>query len=96
MTLRSLFRRKQIDTADERRTRLLQQGRIADAVVIDVGASDTDDPNVIYFAYEVSGVDYQSSEVLSPDQRLRPLDYTPGASITVRYDPRQPGNSVVV
>jgi len=96
MSFRNLFRRKQTDTDDARRARLLQQGRIADAVVIDLGASDTDDPNVIYFAYEVSGVDYQSSEVLSQEQRQRPLDYTPGASITVRYDPRQPGNSVVV
>jgi hypothetical protein len=96
MSLRNFFRRKQSDTDATRRTRLLQQGRIADAVVIDVGASDTDDPNVIYFAYQVNGVDYQSSEVLSTEQRGRPLDYTPGASITVRYDPRQPGNSVVV
>lgn len=96
MSLRNFFRRKQIDTDDARRARLLQQGRIADAVVIDVAASDTDDPNVIYFAYEVSGVDYQASEVLSTEQRQRPLDYSPGASITIRYDPHQPGNSIVV
>lgn len=90
------FRRKQTDTEAVRRERLLQQGRIADGTIIDIGASDTDDEGVIYYTYEVSGVDYQSSQTLNPEQQQRPLDYSPGASITVRYDPHQPANSVVV
>jgi hypothetical protein len=51
---------------------------------------------VIYYTYEISGVDYQSSQHLNAEQQQRPLDYSPGAIITVRYDPRQPANSVVV
>lgn len=90
------FRRKQIDTEAERRERLLQQGRIADGTIIDIGASDTNDADVIYYTYEINGVDYQSSQTLNPEQQQRPLNYSPGASITVRYDPHQPANSVVV
>lgn len=96
MKLSNPFRRKRPDTEAARRERLLQQGRIADGTIIDIGATDSNDEGVIYYTYEIGGVDYQSSQTLSPEQHQRPLDYSPGASITVRYDPHQPANSVVV
>ncbi len=97
MSLWNPFRRKQVvDTEAARRERLLQFGRIADGLIIDIGAADTEDSGVIYYTYESNGVDYQSSQKLNDEQQQRPLAYAPGASITVRYDPHQPANSVVV
>ncbi len=96
MSFLDIFRRKNIDIEAERRERLLQHGRITDGVVIDIGAEETGDPHVIYYNYSVSGVDYESSQTLNDGQQNRPHEYAPGATINVRFDPRQPGNSVVV
>lgn len=106
MSLRDLFRRKPIDTEVDRRARLLQTGRITDGFVTDIGADDQEaDPDanaeavadVIYFTYQVNGVDYRSSQTLTPEQLQRTTTaYAPGTTVTVRYDPRQPANAVVV
>jgi hypothetical protein len=96
MPLSNLFRRKKSDPEAERRARLLRGGRITEGVVFDVGSDDTGAIRQIYFHYEVSGVEYESSQLLDAGQRQRSGDYFPGARVTVRFNPRQPGNSVVV
>jgi hypothetical protein len=96
MGLLSLFRRGKVDAEAARRTRLLRTGRIADGMVFDVGTTDSGDISYIFYSYNISGVEYESSQTLDDSQLRRPADYTPGASITVRYDPHQPANSVVV
>lgn len=96
MPLSNLFRRKKIDAEAERRARLLNSGRIADGVIVDTGNDEEGAIRQIYYSYEVSGVEYESSQLLNDDQRQREINYAPGASVTIRYDPRQPGNSIVV
>lgn len=102
MSLLDLFRRKPVDTEIDRRARLLQTGRITDGFVTDIGADDADadpdaDADVIYFTYQVNGVDYRSSQTLTPEQLQQSTTaYAPGTTITVRYDPRQPANAIVV
>ena len=96
MPLLDLFRKKKVDVEALRRTRLLQAGRITDGVVMDTGNDDSGSVRQIYFSYEVSGVEYESSQLLDSDQRLREADYSPGAHVTIRYDPQRPGNSIVV
>lgn len=92
MGLLDFFRRRKTDSEAERRERLLKTGRIAEGTIL-----DSDDPiTQIYYVYTVNGSDYESSEILTDEQRSRPLAYAPGAKISIRYDPRQPGNSVVV
>jgi hypothetical protein len=44
----------------------------------------------------LAGVQYESSQALSDVQKQRDTDYAPGKQIIVRYDPRQPANSIVV
>jgi hypothetical protein len=39
---------------------------------------------------------YESSQKLSAAQQERESEYAPGKQIIVRYDPRQPANSIVV
>ena len=96
MPLSDLFRRKKPDPEMERRTRLLRGGRITEGVIIDVGNDDSGSIRQVYFHYEVSGVEYESSQLLSDEQRQREINYSPGARVTIRYDPQRPGNSVVV
>ncbi len=96
MPLSNLFRRKKTDPEVERRARLLQAGRITEGVIIDVGNDDSGAIRQVYFSYEVSGVEYESSQLLNDEQRQREVDYCPGARVTIRYAPHQPGNSIVV
>lgn len=94
MGLLDRLKRKKEDEAS-RITRLLQSGRIVDGKVIDV-ATDADGKIVqVYYSYDVSGVQYESSQLLSPEQQQSKNKYIPGASLTVRYDPRRPANSIV-
>ncbi|HEX8142945.1 MAG TPA: DUF3592 domain-containing protein [Pyrinomonadaceae bacterium] len=91
------FRRKKDDPELARRTRLLRSGRISEGTILDIGGeSDSGSFTQIFYRYEISGVEYESSQLLDREQQQRHLDYSPGARITVRYDPHQPGNSIVV
>lgn len=96
MAISNWFRRKRVNAEAERRARLLKTGRITDGAVLDTISDDSGAITQIFYRYTVSGVDYESSQLLDQEQRTRPLDYAPGANVAVRYDPRQPGNSVVV
>ena len=96
MPLSSLFRKKRTDPEVERRARLLQTGRITEGVVLDIGNDESGGIRQIYFNYEVSGVEYESSQLLNDEQRANEVNYCPGARVTIRYDPHRPGNSIVV
>jgi hypothetical protein len=96
MPLSNWFRRKKADPEVERRTRLLQNGRITEGTIIDTGNDDSGAIRQVYFHYEVSGVEYESSQLLSAEQQERANSYSPGARVTIRYDPHRPANSVVV
>jgi hypothetical protein len=96
MGIFDLFRRKKVDDEATRRSRLLQAGRIAEGSILDINTDEAGATTQIFYSYNINGVDYESSQILDQEQRRRADDYTPGARITVRYDPHQPGNSVVV
>lgn len=96
MSFLSRFRRKKGDNDEVmRRARLLLTGRIADGMIFDI-QTDEAGSIFIFYSYNISGVDYESSQTLNYDQRRRQEEYKPGASVTVRFDPRHPTNSVVV
>lgn len=69
----------------------MTDGNIIDAV---------SDPNgkitEVTYTYMLAGVLYESSQALSEAQKQHDGDYAPGKQIIVRYDPRQPANSIVV
>jgi len=72
---------------------LAQFGRITEGRVID---SQQDDSGVtIFYRYNIANVDYETSHKLTVDQQSHGQLYAPGASITVRYDPKSPGISIV-
>jgi len=95
MSFLDRFRKRTEDEAS-RITRLSRTGRMVDGKVIDA-VSDNDGRILqVSYTYELAGVQYESSQELSDLQRQRPHDYAPGNQIVVRYDPRQPANSIVV
>ncbi|HST52189.1 MAG TPA: DUF3592 domain-containing protein [Pyrinomonadaceae bacterium] len=92
----SIFRRKKSDDEATRRAALLRAGRITEGSIFDVITDDAGTITQVFYNYQINGVEYESSQALDPDQRQRSTEYFPGASVTVRFNPRQPGNSVVV
>jgi hypothetical protein len=96
MGLFNLFRRKRrVDLHAERRRHLLAHGRITDGRIIDSEVGPNGGEVVIY-VYCLNGVDFESSELLTEEQRRDPLKYAPGAKVGVRYDPKNQGNSMLV
>ncbi|HEX9927764.1 MAG TPA: hypothetical protein VGB02_04370 [Pyrinomonadaceae bacterium] len=92
MALFKFSRKRKPDSEIERRERLLKNGRITEGRILDCD----DEITQVFYIYSINGADYESSELLTAEQRLRTQDYAPGAKVSIRYDPRQPGNSIVV
>ena len=63
-----------------------------------IEAESTDDGTItqVTYAYELSGVQFESFQALSSEQQKRSNDYAPGRNLIVRYDPKAPANSIVV
>ena len=96
MGLLDIFKRNKTDDEAERRRVLLSAGRITEGSIFDVITDEAGAITHVFYNYEINGVEYESSQTLDTDQRRRPSDYFPGSRVTVRFNPRQPGNSVVV
>ena len=96
MGILNIFRRRKTDDEGERRTVLLRAGRITEGSIFDVITDEAGAITHVFYNYEINGVEYESSQLLDAGQRQRPGDYFPGSRVTVRFNPRQPGNSLVV
>lgn len=88
-----LLRKKRADPHARRRN-LLANGRITDGVIIDSEITAAGD-EVVYYLYTLNGVDFESSDVLTFEQRQDRVKYAPGAKVGVRYDQKNQGNSIV-
>jgi len=95
MSLLNLFRRKQEDEGS-RIARLSKTGRIAEGTILDVITDGNGQVTQVCYTYTLAGVQYESSQELNREQQQRAHDYAPDTHIIVRYDPRQPANSIVV
>ena len=95
MSFLDRFRKKTEDEAS-RIARLSKTGRMADGQIIDAVSDDNGLITQVTYTYMLAGVLYESTQALSDLQQQRPNDYAPGNGIVVRYDPRQPANSIVV
>jgi len=88
------------DLERERRTWLAQVGRITDGTVIDVQEiqhSEQQSAILLVYQYDIAGVSYECSQDVT---YLRPMinlhSCRLGLPTSVRYDPQNPGNSMVV
>ena len=99
-----LLLRRKPKTADdverERRMWLDRVGRITDGTVIDVQempAGEHKSSTMLIYQYDVAGVSYEASqEVTYLRQRINLHSCRLGVPTSVRYDPQNPGNSIVV
>ena len=101
----ALLRRRPSPDELERKRRdlLVQQGRIIDATVIDISdltAEESGRPNgmqLILYKYEAAGVVYECSQDVTMLRHLVNIyDCRLGFPASVRYDPHNPGNSLIV
>jgi hypothetical protein len=93
MGLFDFFKKKSKNSENARRDFLMRNGRITEGTVIDT--QTTEKGEVVFYAYNVQGVDYESSELLTFEQMKNPLKYAPGAKVSIRYDPKNHGNSIL-
>lgn len=93
MGLFDIFKSDRKKKEEERRRFLMQRGRITEGTIVD--SQTTAQGELVFYVYNVQGVDYESSELLTAEQMRNPLKYAPGAKVNVRYDPKNHGNSIL-
>jgi hypothetical protein len=89
-----LKKKKRQDADMARKSHLLVNGRITDGRIIDTYV-DNRGREISFYLYTLNGVDFESSEILTDEQRRDPLKYAPGAKVGIRYDPKNQGNSML-
>jgi hypothetical protein len=83
-----------------RRERVATIGRICDGVIVDARTLNGEDsvsptPEVLVYSYRLAGVTYNCAQDVSRlDDRV--VGFRLDQPIQVRYDPRNPGNSILV
>jgi hypothetical protein len=84
----------------QRRQRLAQMGRICDGTVLDVqefSANGHGPTQLLIYSYDVGGVSYEASQDVTHLRQIVDIESCRlGLPSSVRYDPRNPGNSIVV
>ena len=95
MSFLARFRRNKIDPEVQRRTLLLQSGRIGDATILGMMTDDQGN-ELLSYCYTIAGVDYETTQRFDDEQLSRKDNYLPGSRVAMRYDPRRPTNSLVV
>jgi hypothetical protein len=98
------FARRQKKTAEdresERRDRLDKLGRLIDGTVIDVIELNAGEPNasqLLIYNYDVAGVQYEASQDVTHLRQYVDLhNCRIGVPTSVKYDPQNPTNSIVV
>ena len=76
-----------------RRGTLHRDGKMGDGEIVDVETASAS----IAYSYSVAGVTYMASQDLSALQQLLPPDVmTMVGPVSVKFDPRNPANSIVL
>ncbi len=91
--LDKIFGKKPFDP-DERRRNLLANGRITDGTIIDT-KTDSEGRELVVFVYTLNGVDFESADELTPEQKLNVDRYVPGSKVGIRFDPKNQYDSIV-
>lgn len=97
----SRMRRKSPEDRErERRMRISETGRITDGTVVDVTELNVDDGGeiqLLVYKYDVAGVSYEASQdVTALRHRVDLHACRTGLMTSIKYDPTNPGNSIVI
>ena len=74
----------------QRRSALVAHGKMGDATLMEV----RDD--LLLYSYFVRGAEYTASQDISTLRQQMPPDLSAIGAVSVRYDPRNPANSIVL
>lgn len=84
----------------ERRLRISNSGRITDGTVIDVTelqSNGSGELQLLIYQYDVAGVSYEASQDVTHLRHMVDLHTCRvGLPASIKYDPTNPGNSIVV
>ena len=72
----------------------MSSGRITDGLILDSEINGAGD-EIVFYLYTLNGVDFESSDILTFEQRQDRIKYAPGAKVGIRYDPKNQGDSIV-
>jgi hypothetical protein len=79
--------------------RISEIGRITDGTVIDVSEQDATggEMQLLIYQYDVAGVSYEASQdVTALRHRVDLHSCRAGLMTSIKYDPSNPGNSIVI
>ncbi len=83
-----------------RRQRLAKIGRICDGTVLDVqeiSANGHGPQHLIIYSYDIGGVSYEASQDITQLKQFFDIaSFKLGLPSSVKYDPHNPGNSIVI
>jgi hypothetical protein len=81
-------------TPEERERRrcahLVATGKITDAMLVEIRE------NLVFYSYLVRGVEYTASQDLARFTGEAAVNFSGVSALSVKYDPRNPANSIVV
>jgi hypothetical protein len=83
----------------ERRLRISTAGRITDGTVLDAQEMSVDEKpaQLVIYRYDVGGVSYEASQDITQLRQFVDLHTCRiGLPTSVKYDPQNPGNSIVI
>ena len=69
---------------------LVATGKMGDATLVEI----RDD--LVFYSYAVRGVEYTASQDVSRLAHRVPTDLSAMGAVSVKYDPRNPANSIVI
>jgi hypothetical protein len=88
-----VWRRSRITPEERERKRcawLVATGKISDAALVEI------QENLVFYSYAVRGVEYTASQDFSRFADTAPVDFNNVVTMSVKFDPRNPANSIVL
>jgi hypothetical protein len=73
-----------------RRSDLVAYGKMSVAMLVEI----RDD--LLFYSYDVRGVEYTASQDVSMLKQQMPTDFSTIDAVSVRYDPKNPANSIIL
>ena len=87
------WKRRRITPEERERRRcaeLVARGKITDAMLGEIGEL------LVFYSYSVRGMEYTASQDVSRFAGDPSIDFSAVSALSVKYDPRNPANSIVV
>jgi hypothetical protein len=79
-----------VERERRRRATLVTFGKIVDATLVELRGE------MLFYSYDVRGVEYTACQDIGALKDLLPAELVVASPVSVKYDPRNPANSIVL